>query len=108
MPTLLASLPVAQRSAFTEMLKLVVFSHRHNKNDAFLANLAVDFGVVREPMYKYSKVAQERFFEHPTFAFLFAWFSKDKTAREFAEGKFRDNSDAKFAPRMTQEVDLLA
>ena len=57
MPQLLALLPAAQRSAFTEMLKLVVFSHRHNKNDAFLANLAVDFGVVREPMYKYSKVA---------------------------------------------------
>lgn len=63
---------------YLELLKLIVFSHRHNKNDAYLDNLIVDFQVVREPMYKYSKLAQVRFFEYAPFAFLFAWFAKDK------------------------------
>lgn len=70
----LTSLLKENTSEYLELLKLIVFSHRHNKNDAYLSNLVVDFSVVREPMYKYSKVAQNRFFEFAPFAFLFIWF----------------------------------
>lgn len=35
----------------------VVHSHRHNKEDAFLAESQVDFTLVRDTMYKYSKKA---------------------------------------------------
>jgi len=56
-PGLLDSLSEPLRAEFIEMLKLLVFSHRHNKNDAFLQNPLVDFAIVREPMYKYSRTA---------------------------------------------------
>jgi hypothetical protein len=45
------------KEEFLELLKLLVFSHRHNKNDAYLQNPVVDFTIVREPMYKYSRNA---------------------------------------------------
>lgn len=41
---------------------MLMFCHRHQKNDSYLANTPVDFAVVREPMYKYSRVAQDKFF----------------------------------------------
>ena len=84
-PGLLESLPDALKTEFLELLKLLVFSHRHNKNDAFLKDPLVDFTVVREPMYKYSKTAQETFFDNPTFAFLFAWFAYSPAARQFSD-----------------------
>ena len=54
---------------------VLVHSHRHNKEDPFIAEVTIDFSLVRDTMYKYSKKAQERFFSHPFFAFLFAWFA---------------------------------
>lgn len=42
---------------FIELLKLLVFSHRHNKNDEYLKDPLIDFTTVREPMYKYSRHA---------------------------------------------------
>lgn len=40
-----------------ELIMMVVFTHRHNKNDKFLMDLMTDFDVVRNPMYKYSRIA---------------------------------------------------
>jgi len=102
-PGLLESLKGSAKE-YLELLKLLVFSHRHNKNDSYLSGLLVDFSVVREPMYRYSKVAQERFFEHPAFAFLFSWFATDSSAQTFAQAKFSENPDEKFAPRMSLEM----
>jgi hypothetical protein len=90
------SLTDTLRIEFLELLKLLVFSHRHNKNDPFLQNPLVDFAVVREPMYKYSRTAQEKFFDYPTFAFLFAWFAASPDARLFSDSKFADNSDSRY------------
>jgi len=56
-PGLLERLSEKARFEFTEMLKLLVLAHRHNKNDQFLQDPLVDFSVVREPMYKFSKQA---------------------------------------------------
>ena len=58
-------------------------------------------------MYKYSKVAQERFFGQPCFAFLFAFFAKEDSAIKFAHSKFEENADPKFAPRMAHEIGLM-
>ena len=52
---LLDTLGEKARFEFIELLKLLVLSHRHNKNDDFLADPLIDFATVREPMYKYSK-----------------------------------------------------
>lgn len=65
------------------MLKMIVFCHRHHKNDNYLKVNPVDFSIVREPMYKYSRAAQDRFFELPEFAFLFAYFAKSKHSQNF-------------------------
>lgn len=51
------SLNDSLKEEFIELFKLLVFSHRHNKNDVFLKNPIVDFAIVREPMYKYSRTA---------------------------------------------------
>jgi len=40
---------------FLEYLKLLLFSHRHNKNDEFLKDTIKSFDLVRDTMYKYSK-----------------------------------------------------
>ena len=47
----------SQALQFPDMLKMLVFCHRHSKNDPFLLTTPVDFSIVREPMYKYSKAA---------------------------------------------------
>ena len=73
-PGLLASLQEKAKFEFIELLKLLVFSHRHNKNDEYLKDPIIDFSIVREPMYKYSRHAQDKFFDYSTFAFLFAWY----------------------------------
>jgi len=72
---------------FVKMLMAVVHSHRHNKDDE---EQNVDFTVVRETMYKYSKQAQKRFFERPALSFLFAWFALNADAARFIESKYSD------------------
>jgi hypothetical protein len=42
---------------YLQLLKQVVFSHRYNKGDDFLTNPLINFDVIRDPMYKYSRVA---------------------------------------------------
>jgi hypothetical protein len=106
-PGLFESLSDALRQEFIELLKLLVFSHRHNKNDAFLQNPVVDFAIVREPMYKYSRTAQEKYFDYPTFSFLFAWFANSPQARQFSEAKFAENNDSRYPARMFEEITLL-
>jgi len=95
------------RFEFIELVKLLVLAHRHNKNDDFLRDPLVDFATVRETMYKYSKQAQDRFFSHSTFAFLFAWFAVAPRSKAFAEEKFAENSDERHTVRMNAEVKLL-
>ena len=77
-----------------ELVKLLVFSHRHNKNDEFLKDPFIDFSIVREPMYKYSKQAQDRFFDHSTFAFMFAWLEANPDAKIFQAEKFAENPNS--------------
>ena len=104
---LLDTLGEKARFEFIELLKLLVLSHRHNKNDDFLADPLIDFATVREPMYKYSKQAQDRFFSLSTYSFLFAWFAEGPAGRAFAVEKFAENVDAQFPERMMTEVGQL-
>jgi hypothetical protein len=99
-PELLENLNDTLKEEFVELLKLLVFSHRHNKNDAHLQSPVVDFSIVREPMYKYSRSAQEKYFDYPTFAFLFAWFAFSPVAQKFSDSKFSGNEDARYPSRM--------
>jgi len=56
-PGLLERFSGTEQLSFVELLKLVVFSHRHNKKDSYLQNPLVSFDIVRDPMYKYSNVS---------------------------------------------------
>lgn len=103
-PGLLDNLSEKARFEFIELVKLLVLSHRHNKNDDFLADPLVDFSVVREPMYKYSQQAKDKFFNLSTYTFLFAWFEASPKGRTFAAEKFAENSDPRYPPRMIAEV----
>lgn len=103
-PGLLEKLPAKAQAEMTELVKLLVFTHRHNKNDPYLADPVIDFTTVREPMYKYSRQAQEKFFDYPVYSFLFAWFATSPHALHFAHGKYAENSDKRYMPRMEQEV----
>lgn len=58
-------------------------------------------------MYKYSRSAQDTFFEHATFAFLFAWFEACPQAKSFSREKFTDNANAGYPERMMSEVEQL-
>ena len=49
-----------QKTEFTAMLSLVVLSHRHNKEESITKKKEkseLDFTIVRDTMYKYSKKA---------------------------------------------------
>ena len=83
----------ACRFVFIELVKLLVFSHRHNKNDEYLRDPLIDFATIREPMYKYSRQAQNKFFDFSTYAFLFAWFEARPEAKAFAQEKFCENKN---------------
>ena len=67
----------------------------------------VNFSVVRDPMYKYSKQSQDNFFNLSTYAFLFAWFETHPEGMKFAKEKFSENSDERHHLRMNNEVELL-
>lgn len=85
---------------------VVVHSHRHNKEDAFISEVPIDFSLVRDTMYKYSKKAQERFFSYPFFAFLFAWFAQSPEGIQFTYSKFAEKGQEYFH-RMKKEIDEL-
>ncbi len=75
------------QAQFINQLLVIVHSHRHNKKEEFLQD-KLDFTVVRDTMYKYSKKAQERFFASPFLTFLFIWFAHSPEGREFSYKKF--------------------
>ena len=58
-------------------------------------------------MYKYSRTAQEKYFDYPTFSFLFAWFSSSPNARQFSDKKFAENNDPRYPDRMFDEITML-
>lgn len=54
---ILAQLPPGAQQEFVTLLTVVVHSHRHNKEDDFISDTPLDFSLVRDTMYKYSKKA---------------------------------------------------
>ena len=76
------------------MLSMVVLSHRHNKEDSITKKRdrsdQLDFTLVRDTMYKYSKKAQDRFFSNHYLAFLFISFASSEFGLKFICDKFAD------------------
>lgn len=78
---------------------MIVFSHRYTKGDKFLLEAQadpenkIDFSIVRDVMYKYSKKAQDRFFSFPIEAFFFATFALSDEGIQFMQSKPDNRSD---------------
>lgn len=88
------------------MLALVVLSHRHNKEESITKKKDkhdLDFSVVRDTMYKYSKKAQERFFRNSFLAFFFIAFSASPEGIGFINEKFADKGH-EYLVRMHAEM----
>jgi hypothetical protein len=64
-----------------------VYAHRHNKDDLFLKQSGIDFTILRDCMYHYSKKAQDRFFGQAIETFFFAKFARSPDAMVFIKNK---------------------
>ena len=106
-PDLFACLGEKAKFELVELIKLLVFSHRHNKNDKYLQDPLIPFQIIRDPMYMYSRNAQNKFFDYSTFSFLFAWFESNPQAKNFALEKFKENKDPQHPNRMIAEITQL-
>ena len=72
----LESIPNGFRQEFLANVMGLVHSHRHNKREEqFIVEKPIDFDVIRDTMYKYSKKAQEKFFNTPILCYFFIWFT---------------------------------
>ena len=105
-PGLLQNMPTELKTEFIEAFKLILFSHRHTKDDKYLAidNPGPKFDIVRDPMYKYSKTSVEKFLENPIFQFITVFFTQNKEAVKFSESKYRENSDREYPEKMARET----
>jgi len=69
----------------TSCILSIVLSHHFQKKDikSMVKGTNVDFALVRDTMYKYSKKAEERFFKNPCLAYFFIQFSTSDQGREY-------------------------
>lgn len=73
-------------------LSAILFSHRYDKKDQFIVEYAargteINFSIIRDVMYKYSKKAQKELLSRPEDAFFLMNFASTKGGREFIEQK---------------------
>lgn len=54
-PGLLKTLNAEESERYLLVLQQVVFCHRSKKNDKFTQNLLLDYDLIRNTLYKYSK-----------------------------------------------------
>ncbi|TNV80726.1 hypothetical protein FGO68_gene16530 [Halteria grandinella] len=93
----LNALKGSNQELFMGMLSMVVLSHRHNKEDTIAKKderLDLDFSLVRDTMYKYSKRVQERFFKVPCLSFLFLSFATSANGKGLTEWTLKCLSSA--------------
>ena len=89
-PKIFSGCPEEQRAICHAMIG-IIFSHRFNKGDKFISEpetqSSVDFSIVRDVMYKYSKKAQDRFLAHPVQSFMLAVFALSDDGLLFLKNK---------------------
>lgn len=86
---LMGKLSAEEKRQMTFSMMAFVYAHRHNKDDLFLMESKdfIDFTVLRDCMYHYSKKAQDRFFARPMETYFFAKFAKSREAMDFIKKK---------------------
>jgi hypothetical protein len=81
------------RQKLIRSMMAFVYAHRHNKDDLFLKESNIDFTILRDCMYHYSKKAQDRFFSQPVETFFFAKFATSPDAIGFINNKSNMSSE---------------
>jgi|LauGreDrversion4_2_1035121.scaffolds.fasta_scaffold348717_3 hypothetical protein len=105
MPGLLESMKSnSEVKEFLRILEQVLFCHRYNKGDTFLAKPLLDYAIIRDPLYKYSNAAKDTFFQVPVLTFLFAWFCQADEARVFMLERGEESQTADFGEQLLSEA----
>ena len=96
---------------------MIVFSHRYSKGDKFILEseacassqmmAPIDFTIIRDTMYKYSKKAQDRYFSFPIESFLFAAFSLSDEGQGFLQNKPDNQNDPAKLNRLLTDLGAL-
>ena len=74
-----------------------------SKDSEDLSFSDADFSYVREVMYKYSKKAEERFFQVPELAFLFVHFTQNPKSLTVLKKKF-EVKGAEYFSRILKDI----
>jgi hypothetical protein len=84
---ILRNLSKEQRLRMTQSMLAFVYAHRHNKDDVFILESKkdkyIDFSIVRDVMYSYSKKAQDKFFSHVIESYFLAKFAMSPEGQSF-------------------------
>lgn len=74
---------------YTSAILSIVLSHHFQKEDIkkMVKGTSVDFQIVRDTMYKYSKKAEERFFTNPCMAYFFIQFACSDKGKDYIANK---------------------
>ena len=112
-------LKVNQKKAIILRVMMILFSHRHTKRDTFIEEaqkeadesgckeLAIDFSIIRDVMYKYSKKSEERYFQCETECFMFAVFALSDEGIKFLKEKPDNCKDLEKLNRILRDLTSL-
>lgn len=77
-----------------QQIAMFVYFNRSDKPEyTCLKDLQWLYTVAREPMYDYDEKVRDKFFFNAAFSFLFTWFSKSPSAREFTKSQFKKKNE---------------
>jgi hypothetical protein len=83
---------------------MILFSHRYTKNDLFLLEEPIEFDIIRDVMYKYSKKAQDKYFANPVECFMFAAFALSTEGQEYLRNKPDNVKDTEKLAKMLKDL----
>lgn len=108
-----------QKKSIILRVMMILFSHRHTKRDTFIEQaqqeatqsgckeLTIDFSVIRDVMYKYSKKAEEKYFQCETESFMFAAFALSDEGVNFLKEKPDNCKDQEKLNRILRDLTSL-
>ena len=83
---------------------MILFSHRYTKNDLFLLEEPIEFDIIRDVMYKYSKKAQDKYFAYPVECFMFAAFALSEEGQMYLRNKPDNVKDGEKLAKMLKDL----
>jgi len=77
-----------------QMIAMFVYFNRSDKPEyRCLDDLKWLYRMAREPMYDYDEKVRDKFFFNSAFAFLFTWFAKSPSGKEFTKSQFQKKNE---------------